>query len=1161
MIKCVNLKIYSLSMRIIIGCVALLFLFSTISPMAVARPSQLRPLATLESPQREGDLDARVKPVSFPAVQRHFTEQTALIDTETGLEIGSPTVKPFAPDIDLTTLQKNVAIRLQNAVLSVSGIREIFDVTLHDPITGMRREDPDGKTDDRWEGTGTEITDAAKVHVATIAQRFAGLVKRESGKQNPTIVMAMDTRHTGPAIADVMIRMLLKEGINVKFSSIMPIPEIMVWAKESRADGWIYVSASHNPRGHNGLKLGLTIEFPDGTLDTKIMPEDIGVPFRDDLKATLNNSDNTRAVIDAVNSVDPALVEAVYTSIPQNRQQSHEFYAQYSDMVATGMANAQEARQIKEEAKKAIEAMRLVVGLDPNGGARSKEEAEYWRSWGFGVVEINGIPREGMVRALAPTQESMELLSEMMADFNGEEAQKVAKDRDYRPWTMVACLRYDTDGDRKNEVFWNTGEKRPIAPGVQICFVLDAIARLMSKGIVEKLNPNIPEDKREVVVVVNDASSAVLCSLKDILGFKLRVAETGEANVTKAAELEAANGKTVVVIGEASNGGAFTLQLKVREPRFTVGTIVNFLTNENLVKEYLRRVGQEDKYRPGFNIADLIKTLPPSATTDFFSEKGEGDRRGLALPFKLFKDEFTDYVRNEAWRVISQIVEAYNPKAYFRYEIVNFERENIVSEYKRGEFKKDHSGGYRINIYCTETEGAKERLIAWMWFRPSATEAGVVRRGTSATHWINTPENTELVKRTQTNLDKLLTRAMDEAEIASAVEILFNSAEYQEEVVGKIIAELKIKAQKGQEGIELARKIIQKIPDGQTRATQTAQILPGDYDPLDKLWSAKPLDVILSDLDETAAPDRDSYIEPGTAELIREFVALGGEFGFLSTRDADNIIDRGRCNAITGGLTPEAQPRLKVYGRSGIGEPEVQRLIEGRQRLLSKEELLRIARQVWPEAQNVLPGQETLINDPSNPNHEVYQFGNLSVYVPKLGTSEGTMAMFSFSYAKKNGFISQEWVDAERPRLQERLTAAFPAGKVGVNLGGSTTINIGLTGKGDLIREKYLKNPEYANSRIAVVDDEGLKGYTGFSALSIEDPRLTAVLVNKDKASAELPPSVIMARRQKQEALNRLLEIEIAKRKILASQLPGAGANLEDLDHVYKEAEALANAI
>ena len=51
-----------------------------------------------------------------------------------------------------------------------------------------------------------------------------------------------------------MIHALVKKGAILQYSAVTSAPEIMAYAK--KLDGFIYISASHNPVGHNGIKFG-----------------------------------------------------------------------------------------------------------------------------------------------------------------------------------------------------------------------------------------------------------------------------------------------------------------------------------------------------------------------------------------------------------------------------------------------------------------------------------------------------------------------------------------------------------------------------------------------------------------------------------------------------------------------------------------------------------------------------------------------------------------------------------------------------------------------------------------------------------------------------------------------------------------------------------------
>ena len=95
------------------------------------------------------------------------------------------------------------------------------------------------------------------VIAALAAETFACRLKAKVA-HTPVIAVGTDARPTGPAIADAMLRALLAHSVAVRYAGVIAAPEIMAYARDF--DGFVYISASHNPIGHNGIKFG----FDDG---------------------------------------------------------------------------------------------------------------------------------------------------------------------------------------------------------------------------------------------------------------------------------------------------------------------------------------------------------------------------------------------------------------------------------------------------------------------------------------------------------------------------------------------------------------------------------------------------------------------------------------------------------------------------------------------------------------------------------------------------------------------------------------------------------------------------------------------------------------------------------------------------------------------------------
>jgi phosphoglucomutase len=130
---------------------------------------------------------------------------------------------------------------LSRMILSASGWRTVFAA-------------------DSNEHSTTDRVDQVHLAIAVLAaQAYSDYLLKRCGSQ-PVVLVGTDTRPTGPAIARAAIRGLLDRDITPTFLSVSAAPEIAAFAGSLSTDttpaGFCYISASHNPLGHNGLKLG-----------------------------------------------------------------------------------------------------------------------------------------------------------------------------------------------------------------------------------------------------------------------------------------------------------------------------------------------------------------------------------------------------------------------------------------------------------------------------------------------------------------------------------------------------------------------------------------------------------------------------------------------------------------------------------------------------------------------------------------------------------------------------------------------------------------------------------------------------------------------------------------------------------------------------------------
>jgi phosphoglucosamine mutase len=86
--------------------------------------------------------------------------------------------------------------------------------------------------------------------------------------QNPTVLLGMDTRESGPEIARALAAGVRAGGGTARFAGVIPTPGIAYLCRIEDAGAAISISASHNPWqdngvklfGHNGMKLSDDLE-------------------------------------------------------------------------------------------------------------------------------------------------------------------------------------------------------------------------------------------------------------------------------------------------------------------------------------------------------------------------------------------------------------------------------------------------------------------------------------------------------------------------------------------------------------------------------------------------------------------------------------------------------------------------------------------------------------------------------------------------------------------------------------------------------------------------------------------------------------------------------------------------------------------------------------
>ncbi len=108
------------------------------------------------------------------------------------------------------------------------------------------------------------VAGEAPLDERTIYAVGAALANKLGGK-DARIVMGMDTRESGPWIAQTLIAGLRSGGAEVEFAGVITTPAIAFLARKHGFSAGVVISASHNPWRDNGIKIfgGDGFKLPD----------------------------------------------------------------------------------------------------------------------------------------------------------------------------------------------------------------------------------------------------------------------------------------------------------------------------------------------------------------------------------------------------------------------------------------------------------------------------------------------------------------------------------------------------------------------------------------------------------------------------------------------------------------------------------------------------------------------------------------------------------------------------------------------------------------------------------------------------------------------------------------------------------------------------------
>jgi phosphomannomutase len=135
------------------------------------------------------------------------------------------------------------------------------------------------------------------IDIAKFTSAFAAFIKSKFPDQKITFVVGRDARISGPMVENIVVSTLSGMGVNVINTGLSTTPTVEMAVTDLNAQGGIIITASHNPKQWNALKLlnekGEFISGDDGTMVLELAEKgDVDFSNVDEL-GTITTNDNT----------------------------------------------------------------------------------------------------------------------------------------------------------------------------------------------------------------------------------------------------------------------------------------------------------------------------------------------------------------------------------------------------------------------------------------------------------------------------------------------------------------------------------------------------------------------------------------------------------------------------------------------------------------------------------------------------------------------------------------------------------------------------------------------------------------------------------------------------------------------------------------------------
>lgn len=569
---------------------------------------------------------------------------------------------------------------LSHLILSASGWRGIF------AKSGLEQD------------FTTEISDVHAAVSAMAAYSFSQWLSKKCPKSDGsqyTIALATDTRPTGKSIVKAMVPVFYACGMKVNYVGVASAPEIMAYARSF--DAFVYISASHNPVGHNGIKFGLN---DGGVIDGNDAKDLIAL-----FKSNCSNQKIIDKICNANYAANMAEVNKIFAGREMNKGDCVYSYMEFSRQVISASTDKSVQDAIFNSIIKSNAQNPVSIACDFNGSARTLSiDKEIFKQNKIPFYSINDEPFK-IAHEIIPEPENLVHVAHFMEKLHaaGDPTVKIG----YMP---------DCDGDRGNIVYWD-GTSAQILKAQEV-FSLSVLAELSYMDYLAQKFPQFKSEK--IAVAVNDPTSMRIEEIARVFSARVFRAEVGEANVVNLARKLRNQGCQVRILGEGSNGGTITYPSCVRDPINTVFALLKLLCLQDevlpngkicygLFHRWCILSNQESSYKKDFSLSDVVKTLPVYTTTGVSESRAvlhvktsdHGKLKGV------YQEMFLSW-----WNKNRTVLKKYGLESWRSFSNNGTEQTDDIQD-----FALSGKGGLKIQFY-----DAMNYPIAFIWMRGSGTE-------------------------------------------------------------------------------------------------------------------------------------------------------------------------------------------------------------------------------------------------------------------------------------------------------------------------------------------------------------------------------------------------------------------------------------------------------